>query len=102
MEMETYVLITFIIAASIIIIIALYQNRGKLKRLGIKMSKNGVEFKAEMNKNSNSNESNTGKSKTTIEGIHQEGNRDKIQIDSKETKAKDIKQTGDDNTIKIG
>jgi hypothetical protein len=103
--MQTNVLIILIIAAAIIILVTLFLNRGRLKRLGIKVGKKGFEVDAQMIKNNEASKpknSSATKSKAKIKGIKQKGDRDDIHIAAKDVKASDIEQNGNDNKINIG
>lgn len=100
--MDTKVLI-FIIAAIVVVIVslvALFLNRGKLKKLVIKAGPKGFEVKADL-EGPGKNEKPEDKKKAVIENIRQKGNRDKIQIKAEDVKARNIKQVGDDNEINI-
>ncbi|TVL97156.1 MAG: hypothetical protein CV087_22740 [Candidatus Brocadia sp. WS118] len=102
--METNVQIILIVAIAVVIIVTLFLNRGRLKRLGIKAGNEGFEVDAQMtddNQNVKPDDSSSQK-KAIAEQIHQEGDRDEIQIDADDITARDIKQKGNDNKINIG
>ena len=102
--MQPTVQIILIIALAIVLIIAIYLNRGRLKRLGIKANDKGFKIEAQMTDNSKEKpEGDKSKSsKVSVEQISQKGDRHKIRIDSKDAKVKNIKQNGSDNNIDIG
>lgn len=99
--METNVLIILIAAVFIVILITLFLNRGRLKRLGIKAGTKGFEVDVKM-EDPGHNEKPESKKKAVVEKIQQKGNRDEIQIHAEDVKARNIKQDGDDNKINIG
>lgn len=104
-NMDTNVQITLIVAAAIVLIIALYFNRGRLKRLGLKLDGKGVEVEAQMSDDSQNPRIEEGaaeKKKVVAEGIVQDGDRDVIEIKGQDVQARNIEVKGNDNKIKIG
>ena len=95
-NMQTNVLIILIVAVTVVILVTLFLNRGRLKRLGIKAGNKGFKVDAEMTDDT------AQKKKVTGKRIIQKGNRDDIKIKGDKVKAKDIEQKGDDNKIDIG
>ena len=101
-NMQTNVLIFLIVAVTVVILVTLFLNRGRLKRLGIKAGNKGFEVDAEMTDDKAQTEVRSTKKRIEAEHIIQKGNRDKIKIKGDKVKAKDIEQKGDDNSIDIG
>ena len=100
--MELNFEIISLIVILLVIVIALYLNKGKLNKLALRLGLKGVSIDMTMGKDRESTNAKETKPKVTLENIKQEGNRDKIDINSKEVSAKDINQVGEDNEIKIG
>jgi flagellar basal body-associated protein FliL len=97
-------LLIIIIAAIVVVIVslvALFLNRGRLKKLGIKAGPEGFEVDVNL-ESPGHNEKPEDKKKAVVEKIQQKGNRGEIQINAEDVKARDIKQDGDDNKINIG
>jgi hypothetical protein len=100
--METNVLIILIVVVGVVLLVTLFLNRGRLKRLGIKAGKNGFEVDAQMTDDSvKPGDRASQKKKAVVEQIRQEGDRDEIQITGEDVTARNIKQKGNDNKINI-
>ncbi len=101
--MDTKVLIFIIVAIVVVIVslVALFLNRGKLKKLGIKAGPKGFEVDVNL-EGPGQKEKPEDKEKAVVGNIKQKGNRDEIQIKAKDVKVRDINQDGDDNKIHIG
>ena len=103
--MHTNVQIILIVAIAIVILVTLFLNRGRLKKLGIKADNKGFEVEAQMtddNQNLKPENNSSAKKKVVVEKMCQNGDRDEIQIDADDVQARNIKQKGNDNKINIG
>ena len=100
--MEANVLIILIVAVAVVLLVTLFLNRGRLKRLGIKAGKKGFEVDAQMTDDSAKPEDRSSqKKKAVVEQIRQEGDRDDIQIKGEDVRVRNVKQKGNDNKINI-
>lgn len=103
MEKELIILIVFAVVLLIVFFSLLFT--GRLKKILIKLGKEGVELDAELGNDSNQpKEEETGPSdqETIFEGVKQSGHRNRLKAHGDRKIIRDVEQSGDDNEMKIG